>query len=1068
MQPIPNIRYEDNRFFGLDTRSNPVDVKPGFAVTLDNFNVESGMLVSRPGKQGQLAAALGQAIYNPVSIKQTDGQNRIWYASGTSLYNFNPAAGTHATVTFGGMASLTAANVSICQGAGYVYVADGTTSGLMRFGADGTAGAAYTGLTKPAKPTAVSLTNRPFIPTPGAVTWDTVDVASTQNLITAGNETPTAANTDPSPSAVFWESFSPGIPGDVDFTVFDGTSIDCVVLGGTVGAGIISELIPLDDDIPGGTVGNFPDVFDFQMLCRTKSGGTSASSRVMIRLYLYDDALGATTPEVITQYIGLIDLSLTNRRITFDHRDRVTKPQSIKIELQNANFAISGDDPQLGQIFLGLGGKAVALTNSAGVLQVGSGTIYAQPIGDACSGTDAGDDSVLSFPQETKLFTQDREFTYTLPVVKDMSKASTIAADIRLVYTNVPDGVFVPVQMFIQNAAGVSSRVYGEPILLSSGNSMVATLDVTTISAAVRSAITLFGFRFLTDIPTTSYAGDYSGSNSATGGALPATSPVLFEVTQIVDPGNLTPGTSDYYVIEEWNGNGDAQLVNVIISDGSDVSQDIIPTETSAVGVITLPARVNASAGYFALHRFGEFKDGLGRLVALLPYAATAGNIAYGADVAKGLAAPANPYIEVSYPAVAGNAGTVIIDNTPSLWLEDAERYLGGRQAPPAKILDMAFHMGRLFLLSDEGNGNTGLWASWRIYDDRNAGLYFTRVAQENDPAADRKGWYSGVGNADNDPGKRLMRLDYNLVILFGERAPAILNGDSPSTFSLWDYTKAAIGLGLTAKRAATVFRNAVWYLTSTGLVRFIPEGVVSPASMPIKGSLNPGANGAASPLLATAYKECAVWQAENRVYLAAPGSSADSANTVIYRFDPEEGDGTGAYSGDNMAGSWTRWQQGNVTGGVTLTGESDTNNHYVTGLDGQIHRYVNGAGDKATSGASETAIAVSLATRRYGGGQSDNERSHAKKSTEFKANVQPDASEASGIAVTFGVNGETGGNSWSQAWALADNSEIQPVFTKSAQGIKGRSLQITLSASVKKRFAVHSLGLSAKVGTDR
>lgn len=157
--PVPDLVSGDLRWQGVDQFNPAQDVGEGLATVADNLYPEAGRLVLRPGFVAQFAAALGSPIYVLTPITQTGGGTHFWFAAGTSLYRFVPGATTPVIISLpSGVAGIVAADTVIDQQAGYVYVADASATGLLRFKPDGTGAESAVGLATPPAPGA-SLTS---------------------------------------------------------------------------------------------------------------------------------------------------------------------------------------------------------------------------------------------------------------------------------------------------------------------------------------------------------------------------------------------------------------------------------------------------------------------------------------------------------------------------------------------------------------------------------------------------------------------------------------------------------------------------------------------------------------------------------------------------------------------------------------------------------------------------------------------------------------------------------------------------------------------------------------------
>jgi hypothetical protein len=340
MQAIPPVNYEDNRFFGLSTKNNSVDLEPGFVTICDNFNVESGKLVSRPGKQGAWSAALSGPIYALTPITQTDGTTRIWCASGGNLYSTNPANGTRTQITYSGMPSLDSASVVITHAAGYVYVADNQAhlipggdpdhpvySGMFRFNPDGTGGGLFGGMVKPDAPgrvenTNVQLTSRSFLPagvTVGSLPWG-VPTATGSNVLVD------PAERDFPLGSTFWDVIPNGRFGDVT-SEYNGRT--CAEFDGTGdGVKFASPVLIADLD------GKYPLLFFVEGEYSPQDPGVGNTNyegtELTMTIYSNDDWTGNEETRTAIARVKMDSTDQGNRRHMFDFRGgSVLEPKSV-------------------------------------------------------------------------------------------------------------------------------------------------------------------------------------------------------------------------------------------------------------------------------------------------------------------------------------------------------------------------------------------------------------------------------------------------------------------------------------------------------------------------------------------------------------------------------------------------------------------------------------------------------------------------------------------------------------------------------------------------------------------
>ena len=210
-------------------------------------------------------------------------------------------------------------------------------------------------------------------------------------------------------------------------------------------------------------------------------------------------------------------------------------------------------------------------------------------------------------------------------------------------------------------------------------------------------------------------------------------------------------------------------------------------------------------------------------------------------------------------------------------------------------------------------------------------------------------------------------------------------------------------------------------------------------------------------------------------MYLIAPGDSTDSANTVVYRYDPAAADPAAAAgieqvgavqdpSEAGMAPGWSRWLQGNLTCGCALTGVSDTNGHFVGGLDKMIYQYVNGGGDTSTAGGSAIGISWTFASRRYGNADYPfSEKGGIWYDGIFKsASVEPNP-----VVVTATVTGNTNGEEWSSPWQLQQSDGVQHMSTRITSP-DGDTFQIGVTGTSFDLFSIGPQRLQVSPGSER
>ncbi len=632
------------------------------------------------------------------------------------------------------------------------------------------------------------------------------------------------------------------------------------------------------------------------------------------------------------------------------------------------------------------------------------------------------------------------------------------------------NGVFptagVIVRPFLaKNVAGVWTKS-DLPIASVAGQSVLSfAVDLTALDPAARAGTTHIGWQFVADTPLPGGVNIYE---TPTFTALP-----VLEIGPVTFPGNLLTGTTIEYRVVEWDATTDpAKLLNVIQSDGSAFSQSVTPTTSAATAKIALSPRKNSAAGYVALYRFGDFADGYGRLLALIAYDTT--DTSPGADAPKGLppyyAAPGNPYIAVSKPTLDT---ITITDNTPASWLLLADTYKPGREAPPAKIREIVSWQSRLLLLAGLGR-RSELYASWQLSADANAGLYFSRSVSPTDPDEPVKGFYSHIGTEDGDRALRLLPLQDQVAILFETKPPYLLIGSDPSNFQLRPFSgDARTPLGLAARNAATLFGDAVYYLTVNGLVAWNPQYAPRNLSEIVRALVTPRlAKRLAFRLDATAL--ISLWEHGGKLYLAVPTTQTDAAPNSILVYAPtrlEEGPVSGAFS-RKVSTAWSRWTGIVPTGGVDMPGSDAQSGHYILTTGGQIVLCAPFAGDKATSGSAETPIPFVFRSRAYGyeNGPGYGTKRPYRLDLDI-TNGDPD----SPLALTLSLSSGRGQNitsfpdavdTWTSVYTITPDTEDQPSLRPGRT--KGELFDVGIAGSSAREFILNGVRVTASTGSER
>ena len=1057
--PVPTIPLGDSDWRGMNSFHAQQDVPDRFAEDAQNLHVEAGQWVSRPGFQGQLAAKLSGTPDAATTVTQADGTTYIWFEQGGALYRYIPGETAPRLVPLpAGVSSLATGNAVITQAAGYVYVADGTATGLMRFKADGTGAETAKGLQTPAVPTA-ALTNFKLAVSLAAADWGAPAIPTANYVLTAD------ANFNGTDG--FWSYSNGGYYNSGSGLIIAGAATGAADLP-NVGSSVQSRLLTPAQNTNAasvcGIVGAIPA--KIHVVSVFLSSGLTDTATARLKISCYQTTNGSDAPvDTYHDYRVALGTFITETAAgevaVFDCRN-IAAAAALRFSVTTAagthNVSnITGDylaatncsiisPPCIPGFVVGEQGELIVQQGSIPACDPATGLAGSTIL---CAGT---------------------EFETALAAPLNLSTVQTILIRLR---SRLTDGAGrVQVTPFLRNATAHLKASL--PLADFDNTTTLAHLcDLTTLDPALTANVTHLGFTFATDCIAAA-ATQLPYPNAST---LP-----IFACYGVSQPGNIAPRTTLTYRVSEWDGSRDTvKLFDVIQSDGSPPSPDVSTDAGDGALALTIPAKKNAAATHYAVYRFGDNPDGTGALIALVP--TNTNGFAAGADTPKGsapyYAAPANPYIAVA--TRAGNtaaAPLVLTDNTPAGFLLYANLYESGREAPPVYVREIVAWQNRLWLLCNgqqDNRNRSEIYGSWLLSSDNNAGLYFSRAVAPSDPEQSVKGFYTHVGLEDGDRALRLLCLEDRLAILFQRKPPYLLLGTDPASFDLREYTTGnAHSLGLQAKRAACVFGGACVFLTPNGLVAWNTAAPPRNLSQVVRALVTPQLN-SQTPYNPAAVALASLWEHGGRLYLSMPTAPTDTAPTQIFRFDVAE-----AWTEDLATlstvpfgkrewqgvpnGSWSRIIGYGATGGVGLGSASDTTGHYVIGRDGQIYLLTPNGGDKPTSGAPESAFAWLLQSRRYGGGPTAEQYK-----TCYWAGVELQSEDADPMTVTLTVAGREPGHASTTVITLPGGSpEQQRRGARVSNAARGETFQVTISGAAKRRFALAALRVMATPRGDR
>ncbi|HNB60118.1 MAG TPA: hypothetical protein PK308_07375, partial [Phycisphaerales bacterium] len=995
---MPKI-LEETPFKGLNLGVEPERLEPGELAVADNAVIDGGDLYTRPGYQGQLSALLsGGAIYGFTPFI-SGGASWAVFACGGKLYKWQFGATSATELLEGGLSlSLTTAGVQTAAAPSFVYIVDGVGS-LHRV--DLTSSVAMTSLTTPTAPAAtlwgeniVDCSDANYSPTAaprwfgyqlvagfspaytlinnatldgsfetwgagGATTWSTTGeplAADTTNAI--ASVTPSAgtycARFDRPGEAVYQTLNAP--------TNYESGYRDSL----TVASGSTTTTVPLsaaasatDDFYNGDTIhftsgaltGVTATVLDYNGATKTATVAALASAPVAgvgvdvyrsfalrrirtyrLRLKVHSDDTGGLS----TIRVRLTSSQGSVQEFTCEQASQAGATDWIRHEF-NVQFA---DDPTTITI------RLWADEGNTAAMYVDEVELLANPLHMAVSLTTSALPGGVAAAQNSLWFyvsadtdteqpmghqLQGNWIARDLGANTDLSKMERIGA--RIVWQQ-PITSLPPRLRFGFRAAG-GTQVYWSGPTTQSDDGLSVWADVSGIDRTTMAACRYIFLQFEDNAP--------EGSIGSVG--------YIGQIGPIFQVGNLAAGADYWYRIMEIDGSGDATLLDVPESDVSPASTVVTTTSAKSMGRLTIPARANSSATYFAVYRYGgtlidpeRGKFPLGLLVGILSWSQATFDFGAGPAAGSGTVprAPANPYLK--WTLTSANNGGVLVDNTPDGWLGNGQVAMEGRE-PASSISapkDVALWDGRVWLTS----GSAELYASWRTSTDRRAGLYFAKVYQPGpqDVHAAIRGWWVKLALDTGDAIQAIVPIQDG-----GLGSLAVL-----TTQGVWMVTPAQIGYtvqridgapGVVGARAALFAHGALWWLAPDGLWS-MTGGSARRVSDAIQSALPPLSDLTPSAL---ALSSIVAWW--RYLLLIIPGATGDTYPTVAYVWDHEEQ-------------AWTKFLGSAWTGGSALQSGGSLGRLIVTSRDGQIFAIGTAGGDKALSGSAAAGVAMSVRTR--------------------------------------------------------------------------------------------------------
>ncbi len=786
--------FVEKGFRGLDLSADADSIGVGFLSRADNVIMDGAELVVRPGFQGQLSAATGNPLYaltpfpsgsTSSSLLVSNSRLYKWTLGGTSLTEVLDGSGT----SLGTARAITVADAFIARSLNLAYLVDGTAT---MYRCDLTDARAVTSLTRPSPPSS-TLGSDYLIDDGNTYTnWVNSDTITSAETLTDGSFESGSVSGGVIASPTSWTEFETGFGWDsVDNTVSSITAADSTYMCrlDRPGEARYQRITPETLSNPDGAM---KKVRHFVLKAKVHSRDTTGLSSAVFQVSALDSSnnpmsvrtfeatpakptgTGATDWVSYQWGVGFTDLESDPDKIEVAILAADTNTATVyvdKVELFDANVypftfdgAASGFDVYLNATTAATAGRTKYLADQ-GELSAFTNGLYIT--------RDLGGDTNLSYRTFKAKIKWNRAAITANPTIT-----------LRLGFRKSSGGIY-------WSALGYSGS--GDYMYFDASN-----IDPTVLAATRHLYIQIVG--------------DQEGGVGASG--------MLYAFDGLFGVGNLTGNVPYWYKLIEMNSNSDTDFYDVIESDVSTPTELLVMPDEGGMVKVTLPARTNASADYLLLVRYGgtliedeRGKVPFGYIVCAIAWAT--GSFAFSGDSAKGTSPyefyRANPYVQWTKTGSTGDAGSIILDNTPDGWLAQQHIAREGKDNPPGGPDDVAVWYDRVWLAKD-----AEVWGSWSLSNDKAAGLYYSRVVlpAETDPMAHEKGYFQRLQVSSGDYIQRIVPYGKQLLV-FTRLGLWVGTGDNPLNFAFQEIPNAP---GLAARRAVCVFLGQCFYLAPDGL----------------------------------------------------------------------------------------------------------------------------------------------------------------------------------------------------------------------------------------------------------
>lgn len=489
---------------------------------------------------------------------------------------------------------------------------------------------------------------------------------------------------------------------------------------------------------------------------------------------------------------------------------------------------------------------------------------------------------------------------------------------------------------------------------------------------------------------------------------------------------------------------------DMVESNGSPNSQQLVATLTQAMALITLPEGTpfNGLTNYYGIYRAGGTQDATPRLLAYVPVDSSFG---YGED-SNDPSGRDNPYIAWNH------VDKVVLDNTPDSLLDLAPLIPTTHFPAPKGLQGMAVWQGRLWLFKNQLVVGSSL-----IESNNPSALYFDFVNLQTDPLLSTEGVAFTVGTPDeSDPVIGLLSFGtpVGAANAFGgelairkKQSFWVLNGDNATGFVLTEQRYNA-GIGSVAVRGATV--KDFFSIIFVGPDRFHTFPIVlgrgtrakvidtDALTHPILPLLYPRGRNGYAPIASDQLYGVALAYHDGYIFAAYPEPGATSGgNTILYVYSFQ-------------SGGWTPWLNMPFSHLVPVPPDSNAGQlyyMYTGGTDGQLYRLDPQATEDTLTGGGTSAIPIEM-VKPFGG-----EGAQTKLVKAVRAHADITTNEHVTIIVGNGDNNYV--NKFGPiAWP---NGRYKPAL-ECDTGIEGQYLTVGVTANCTTPLRINAITLDVQL----